>query len=239
MISHKESEVQELKAEIEILGVAVELKRVDAAMSQVEEYLKNDKLNTIGVVTMQMLMQANKDERWKKYISDFDMTVICETEVLDAAGVEPEEPVYEEVETNEFIARLFWYLIQKDCRVYVLGDTESEARALVKYLMETYPGIQIEGSSVVDSLEESDFDSLVNEINSNTVDIIVSGLAGTRQDQFVLENSSKINAKIWFSLGEHPSVQNDAGIKTSWWGNLLKKNTFKRMVTKYNSEKEG
>ena len=107
LISHKESEVQELKAEIEILGVAVELKRVDAAMSQVEEYLKNDKLNTIGVVTMQMLMQANKDERWKKYISDFDMTVICETEVLDAAGVEPEEPVYEEVETNEFIARLF------------------------------------------------------------------------------------------------------------------------------------
>ncbi|MCI5648642.1 MAG: WecB/TagA/CpsF family glycosyltransferase [Fusicatenibacter sp.] len=228
-----------MNAEVEILGVAVKNKRVDAAMSQVEEYLKNDKLNTIGIVTMQMLMQASQDDRWKKYIADFDMTVICETEVLDAAGFDPEEPIYEEVESNEFIARLFWYLIQKACRIYVLGDTEGEAKALEKYLVETYPGILIAGSAVVNSLEEASYDSLINEINSKTVDVIVSGLAGTRQDQFVLENSSKINAKIWFSLGEHPSVQNDAGIKTSWWGNLLKKNTFRRMVTKYNSEKDG
>ena len=53
----------------------------------------------------------------------------------------------------------------------------------------------------VETLEESAFDSLVNEINSQTTDVIVSGLAGTRQDRFVLENSSKISAKIWLSLG--------------------------------------
>ena len=92
---------------------------------------------------------------------------------------------------------------------------------------------------VVETLEESAFDSLVNEINSQTTDVIVSGLAGTRQDRFVLENSSKISAKIWLSLGEHSTLQNEAGIKTSWWGTLLKKNTFKWMVTKYNSEKDG
>ena len=46
-------------------------------------------------------------------------------------------------------------------------------------------------------------------------------------------------AKIWLSLGEHSTLQNEAGIKTSWWGTLLKKNTFKWMVTKYNSEKDG
>lgn len=52
--------------------------------------------------------------------------------------------------------------------------------------------------------------------------MIVSGLAGTRQDRFVLENSSKISAKIWLSLGEHSTLQNEAGIKTSWWGNSAK-----------------
>ena len=69
--------------------------------------------------------------------------------------------------------------------------------------------------------------------------MIVSGLAGTRQDRFVLENSSKISAKIWLSRGEHSTLQNEAGITTSWGGTLLKKNTFKWMVTKYNSEKDG
>ena len=79
-------------------------------------------------------------------------------------------------------------------------------------------------------------DSLLNEINSATADVIVSGLKGTRQDEVVMDNRSKISAKIWLSLGEHPTVQNEAGIKTSWWGSLLKKNTFKRMVTKYKNE---
>ena len=206
-----------MNAELEILGVKLKHYRVDAAMEIAEEYLSNDKLNTIGIVTMQMLMQASKEPTWKQYIEDLDLTVIGETEVLEAAGIDPETPSYEEVETNEFIARFFWGLIQKKSRIFVLGDTEEELQ----------------------TLQKSAFDSLVNEINSQTTDVIVSGLAGTRQDRFVLENSSKISAKIWLSLGEHSTLQNEAGIKTSWWGTLLKKNTFKRMVTKYNSEKDG
>ena len=78
---------------------------------------------------------------------------------------------------------------------FVLGDTGEELQTLQKYLTETYPGIEIGGGAVVETLEESAFDSLVNEINSQTTDVIVSGLAGTRQDRFVLENSSKISAK--------------------------------------------
>lgn len=228
-----------MNAELEILGVKLKHYRVDAAMEIAEEYLSNDKLNTIGIVTMQMLMQASKEPTWKQYIEDLDLTVIGETEVLEATGIDPETPSYEEVETNEFIARFFWGLIQKKSRIFVLGDTEEELQTLQKYLTETYPGIEIGGGAVVETLEESAFDSLVNEINSQTTDVIVSGLAGTRQDRFVLENSSKISAKIWLSLGEHSTLQNEAGIKTSWWGTLLKKNTFKWMVTKYNSEKDG
>ncbi len=97
--------------------------------------------------------------------------------VLEAAGIDPETPSYEEVETNEFIARFFWGLIQKKSRIFVLGDTEEELQTLQKYLTETYPGIEIGGGAVVETLEESAFDSLVNEINSQTTDVIVSGLA--------------------------------------------------------------
>ena len=96
-----------MNAELEILGVKLKHYRVDAAMEIVEEYLSNDKLNTIGIVTMQMLMQASKETTWKQYIEDLDLTVIGETEVLEAAGIDPETPSYEEVETNEFIARFF------------------------------------------------------------------------------------------------------------------------------------
>lgn len=74
-----------MNAELEILGVKLKHYRVDAAMEIAEEYLSNDKLNTIGIVTMQMLMQASKEPTWKQYIEDLDLTVIGETEVLEAA----------------------------------------------------------------------------------------------------------------------------------------------------------
>ena len=126
-----------MNAELEILGVKLKHYRVDAAMEIAEEYLSNDKLNTIGIVTMQMLMQASKEPTWKQYIEDLDLTVIGETEVLEAAGIDPETPSYEEVETNEFIARFFWGLIQTKSRIFVLGDTEEELQTLQKYLTET------------------------------------------------------------------------------------------------------
>ncbi|MBD9228526.1 MAG: transposase [Clostridiales bacterium] len=62
-----------MNAELEILGVKLKHYRVDAAMEIAEEYLSNDKLNTIGIVTMQMLMQASKEPTWKQYIEDLDL----------------------------------------------------------------------------------------------------------------------------------------------------------------------
>ena len=227
---------EKMDKKINVLGVELDNYGADEALEIVQEYMQNDRLNTIGIVTMQMLMLAGEDEQWKTYMKDLDMSIIGETEILAAAGIEPDGTLYEEIESNEFLARLFWYLIQKQSRVFVLGETQDEVESLDKYLQETYPGLQMAGGAVVESLDEAGVDSLLNEINSATADVIVSGLKGTRQDEVVMDNRSKISAKIWLSLGEHPTVQNEAGIKTSWWGSLLKKNTFKRMVTKYKNE---
>lgn len=227
---------EKMDTKINVLGVELDNYSVDEALEKVHDYMQNDRLNTIGIVTMQMLMLAGEDDQWKTYMTDLDMSVIGETEILTAAGIEADGTLYEEVEANEFLARLFWYLIQTESRVFVLGETADEVESLDRYLQDTYPGLQMAGSAVVESLDEAGVDSLLNEINSATADMIVSGLKGTRQDAFVMDNRSKISAKIWLSLGEHPTVQNEAGIKSSWWGNLLKKNTFKRMVTKYKND---
>ena len=121
-----------MNAELEILGVKLKHYRVDAAMEIAEEYLSNDKLNTIGIVTMQMLMQASKEPTWKQYIEDLDLTVIGETEVLEAAGIDPETPSYEEVETNEFIARFFWGLIQLGRRTFSIPELREVVQLLDK-----------------------------------------------------------------------------------------------------------
>ena len=101
---------------------------------------------------------------------------------------------------------------------------------------DTYPGISIAGETADVADENTSIDHLVNEINSVSPDVIISGLQGCRQDQFLLENRQKINGKIWLSLGEHPNIQNEAGLKVSWWSTLLKKTTFRRLAARF---KEG
>mgnify|MGYP000473644483 CR=1 FL=1 len=79
-----------MNAELEILGVKLKHYRVDAAMEIAEEYLSNDKLNTIGIVTMQIADAGEQGTDVETVYRRLDLTVIGETEVLEAAGIDPE-----------------------------------------------------------------------------------------------------------------------------------------------------
>lgn len=79
---------REMEKKINVLGVELDNYQVDEAMEMVGEYMQNDLLNTIGIVTMQMLLLADEDEQWKTYLKDLDMSIIGETEILTAAGIE-------------------------------------------------------------------------------------------------------------------------------------------------------
>lgn len=219
---------------IDVLGVQIDYRNVDASMERITEMMKNDRLDTVGIVTMNTLLLAAEDPTWKQYLEEMDMTVIGDSEVLKAAGMQ-EGQIAEEVREDEFIARFFWYLIQQHNRIFVLGETKEEVEGLRTYLRDTYPGIEVVGGAAVE--DDTPAEEVMNEINSLTVDVIVSGLQGHRQDRLAIENRSQLNSKIWFCLGEHPNIQTDAGLKVSWWSTLLKKNAFKRMVAKYNSGK--
>ena len=224
-----------MNGKIDVLGVQIDYLNVDAEMEQIMAFMQNDFLNTVGIITMNALLTVKEAPQWKDYIENLDMSVPGEKEVLEAAGIDGGQ-IYEEVEENEFFARLFWYLISRDCRVFLLGGSQEEVEGLKKYLLETYPGLLIVGETADTADGEVSTDHLVNEINSVSPDLIISGLPGFRQDQFLMENRQKINGKIWLGLGEHPQIQNEAGLKVSWWSTLLKKNTFRRLAAKY---KEG
>lgn len=221
---------------IEVMGISLDYLNVEQEMERLAGFMENDRLDAIGMITMNTLLLAEKDPAWRKYLENLDLSVISEKEILEAVGVSSGQ-VYEEVLENDFPARMFWYIINKELRVFLLGESSEEVDALEKYLLETYPGIQIAGTAADVAGEEASVDSIINELNSFSPDVIISGLQGIRQDQFLMENRQKINGKIWLGLGEHPDIQNEAGIKVGWWNTLLKKTTFRRMASKFRDDK--
>lgn len=224
-----------MRDKIEVLGISLDYLNVEQEMERLAEFMENDRLDSIGMITMNTLLLAEKEPAWKKYLENLDLSVIGEREILEVVGITSGQ-VYDEVSENEFPARMFWYIINRELRVFLLGESKEEVEALEKYLLDTYPGIQIVGSAADVAGEGASADSMINELNSFSPDVIISGLQGIRQDQFLMENRQKINGKIWLGLGEHPEIQNEAGLKVGWWSTLLKKTTFRRMVSKFKED---
>lgn len=222
---------------IEVLGLRLDYMTVDQKMERLSEFLHNDRLDSIGVITMNTLLLAEKEASWRAYLENLDMSVIGEKEVLEAVGITSGQ-IYEEVSENEFPARKFWYLINQDQGMFLLGESQEEVEGLKKYLIETYPGIRVVGAAADVPGVDTSVDSILNQINSLSPDVIISGLQGIRQDQFLMENRQKVGGKIWLGLGEHPELQNEAGLKVGWWNTLLKKTTFRKLVAKSMEEKK-
>lgn len=219
----------------EVFGIQIDQLNVDAAMDRVVEFLRTDSLNTVGIITMNALLAAAEDPVQREYLEQLDLSVVGEKEVLEAAGITSGQ-VYEEIEDDEFIARLFWKLITTGYTFFLLGESDEEIRALETYVRETYPDILIRGKASEIAEDQRSADWIVNEINGSGADVIISGLKGSSQAAFLLENRKKINGKIWLSLGEQIHIQNEAGIKNTWFGTLLKKNSFKRLAAKFRNE---
>ena len=71
---------------IEILGIQLDNDTVADAMLRVDEYLNNTVMNTIGSVTMEMLMLAKDDETLRESLENLDLAMISDKEILKAAG---------------------------------------------------------------------------------------------------------------------------------------------------------
>lgn len=221
---------------IVVLGIRINHMNVDSAMDCVAGFLRTDSLNTVGIVTMNALLNAAEDSVQRDYLDQLDLGMVGELEVLDAAGIHSGQ-VYEETKENEFLARFFWHLITNNYSFFLLGESEEEVQALHTYVQETYPDIIVRGQASEIAGDERSADWIVNEINGSGADVIISGLQGAAQAAFLLDNRNKINGKIWLSLGEHMDIQNEAGIKNTWFGTLLKKSSFKRLAAKFRNEK--
>lgn len=83
------------------MGIGLDNYTVRESMRQVENYLSNDVLNTIENISMQMLIASGTDPVVHNVISELDLSVIGEKEILKAADADSMQRV-QETEQNDF-----------------------------------------------------------------------------------------------------------------------------------------
>jgi N-acetylglucosaminyldiphosphoundecaprenol N-acetyl-beta-D-mannosaminyltransferase len=226
-----------MSEKINVLGIFIDQHYVDDILVHIAEDWQNEGLSTYGVITMNLLMAAKENPDIKRFIEELDVSIIGEIEVLEAAGIEDEKMI-KEVSSRKFFRRFFSRISEEGNSVFLLGEAKEQVDAFYKYLLDNYPRLIAAGSDYLDCDKADSTDRVINEINSLLPELVITCADSVEMKKFVLENRKKMNAKIWISLPLEYLAKNDMGLKTSWLSKLLKKTTFKKMVSTYNSKKE-
>lgn len=185
---------------INILGIQLDNHTVREAIRQVETYLSNDMLNTIEKVSMKMLLAAETDPVVREAISTMDLTVIGEEEIIKAAGEATMQRV-QETKANDFGYEFFKRVERNKKSLFLLGETEKKLVQVKEELQKTFPKLVFAGEYALEKCV-GDLEAVINDMNVTTPDVILSVLPSPQQEHFLMDHKDKMNANIWYGIGE-------------------------------------
>lgn len=194
---------------IDIAGIQLDNYTVREAIMKSEKMLSNNEFNTIEEVGLATLKFAEQDERVKNIITNLDMTVISDVGILRAADKLSMQRQHE-IEDRDFLYELLKRIERNHKNVYIIGSSEGGLDKVEGYIKEEFSRIDISGDTIIEP-NWNDVESVVNEINSTGVDVIISVLSSPMQELFLTECREMLSANLWYGV----SIESFAARKRS------------------------
>jgi N-acetylglucosaminyldiphosphoundecaprenol N-acetyl-beta-D-mannosaminyltransferase len=214
---------------IDIMGILLDDYTVREALHQIESFSDDNVLRSIESISMQMLMEAEKDEELRNAISSLDLAIVGQKEILEVAGVGTMQRI-KETEENDFFYEFLKRLERNHKRLFLLGETEEKNNRIKEKLIEQYPQLSIVGEYALENCI-GDQAAVINEMNAATPDLVLSALPSPTQEHFFWEHKDKINARIWYGVGD-VEIDGRTGVK-KMVTSLLHRGRLKSSIEKY------
>ncbi len=221
---------------MDILGVTLTDYSLKESLLLLDGFLENGALNTILYVTTPMLILAGKDENEKERIESMDMTLCGESDILRVAKIESKSRSYE-VENLVFLKEFLRRIVRGGKTIYLLSDSEEDAQKLRDELKDFQRGISVRGYQIIKEDAEN-VEEVVNDINDIAPSVIISRMAGSRQEQWMLEAKPYINAEVWLGISKDMKLgERRESFQKKAMSRIYKKMFHDRM-NRYNGENE-
>ncbi len=214
---------------IDIMGILLDDYTVREALHQIESFSDDNVLRSIESISMQMLMEAEQDEELRNAISSLDLAIVGQKEILEVAGVGTMQRI-KETEENDFFYEFLKRLERNHKRLFLLGETEEKNNRIKEKLIEQYPQLSIVGEYALENCI-GDQAAVINEMNAATPDLVLSALPSPTQEHFFWEHKDKINARIWYGVGD-VEIDGRTGVK-KMVTSLLHRGRLKSSIEKY------
>ena len=223
-----------MKETISVLGVELKYVSTEDAEALTEEYLNNDVLNTLCVVTKEMLVYAGEHPKYREILEDMDLHVVVDKDIFTAAGI-VEERLLKKADDRQIWNLFISDVAREKKSCFLLAQTEEETVVLKECLLEECPDLIIAGTYAAQR-SPGEPEAIVNEINGILPDVVISSMTQPDQELFIFSQRKKLGVKVWFALPPVDSYIRAVG--DSWLSRLIGKTVFNRRVQMYNSMQE-
>lgn len=219
---------------IDILGMHVDNYTVRESILQLDTYMGSTVLNIIGTVTIKQLILAGENDKVREYLAQLDLSVLADGEILAETGNASAQRI-REIKDKDFMYELLKRVVRNQKRVFLIAMTRDEVEHMQKFFTEVNPRFQVEGNYAMEECS-GDEESVVNEINGTTPDIIISAMTSPNEEEFILAHKDKINASVWYGIGqEYDRKTGGIHIKDTV-KRLALRGRLRRTVSKYQNE---
>ena len=220
---------------IEVAGIQLDNYTVRESMMQVDKNISAAGLYTIEEVNMDMILHAGTDESLKKVLSFLNETIISENAILKAVNQLTMQRQHE-IQDHTFFFELMKYLERNQKAVFLLGETDEETRRMQNFMLQSFPRMNICKMEILEQYT-GEFDSVINDLNAEAPDAVVSILSHPRQENFLETYRDKISAGLWYGMGTLKPVSRQFRIK-SFLQERVKIRALVKHILKYQEQEE-
>lgn len=188
-----------MEEKINIFDVEIPCITAKEAMIRAMDYMEQESLNTIELLSMKMLLGGQEDTQWKEQLNGSSMILPVSVEILEAAQVK-DSTLLRETDDKLFLRMFMKYMQKNHKKLFLLAESEEELEKAEELLNRRNRGIQIIGKAVLKQDGEQ-IQNVINAINGTETDCILSVLPSPFQEQFIQRNKALLNARVWLGCG--------------------------------------
>lgn len=169
------------------------------ALRKIIAYLESDPVQVVSLLYASSILRGKEYEEMKEAMKSFDLVLFGDEVALEVAGIR-DGKTQREVRDRTLLKMLFHLFHKRGARIYILAESERDAREFREYFLRKYKGVRIVGLAKV--LEgEKEYDKLLNDINGNQADCVISLLSSPFQERFIMEVKKRLDLRVFLGGG--------------------------------------
>jgi N-acetylglucosaminyldiphosphoundecaprenol N-acetyl-beta-D-mannosaminyltransferase len=205
-----------LKNQVEILGIKIDNVSVDDILNFIETSLNERKKILITYVNIHAVNLAHKYNWFQEFINHSDLVFCDGFGIILGAKVIGQKLEYRS-SPPDWIANLCELAEIRGWRIFFLGSELKIVNAAAGKLIQKFPNLTINVHDGYFSHFGKESEMVIDQINAAKTDILLVGMGMPLQEMWIMENYKKLNVNLILPVGAMFDYVSEATIRGPIW----------------------